>query len=295
MSPYHPGELAVQERLGQERIAERVGRTVKAEIPAVAADFLAAQPLIVVAAADAGGRPWATQLTGTPGFVQAIDPRTIDIDATPVAGDPLHATLDEPCRVGLIALQPQRRRRMRVNGPARRVDGLLRVVVDQVYSNCPKYISRRELMPGGRRPETSSPRHSAELEARQRAAIEAADAFFIASVDSDGNADASHRGGNPGFVRVLSPTRLCWPDYRGNSMFMTLGNIMAEPRCGLLIPDWTGGGMLQLTGRARIDWETTPYGAGAQCGVDFTVDEVVELPAANPLRWSDPELSPANP
>lgn len=78
-------------------------------------------------------------------------------------------------------------------------------------------------------------------------------------------------------------------------MFMTLGNIHQNPRCGLLVPDWQSGTTLQLTGTAEISWDDTAFVPGAQCSVDFTVAEVVKIPNASPLRWGTAELSPANP
>lgn len=295
MTPFHAGELAVQQRMGQAQIADRVGRMIRADIPAVAAAFLAEQPMVVIAAADDSGRLWASELAGPPGFVHAIDADTIAVNALPPTGDPLREALTRPARVGMIALQPQRRRRMRVNGAATAVDGGLLIVTDQVYSNCPKYISRRQLESYRPDVEPSPAQHGTELDARQQAAIAAADAFFVATADLEGNADASHRGGNPGFLQVLSPTRLRWPDYRGNSMFMTLGNIEVNPRCGILVPDWATGGTLQLTGTAELNWAPETFGTGAQCSIDFTVTEVVERSGAGPLRWGPPELSPVNP
>ncbi|MFI5718427.1 pyridoxamine 5'-phosphate oxidase family protein [Nocardia sp. NPDC051750] len=293
MSIFHPGELAVQRRAGQEGIAEKVGRTVHATVPEAAARFLAEQPMVVIAGPDRAGRPWVTRLTGPPGFVRVLDNRTIELGSIPGEGDPL-ASRPESWRIGLIAIQPDRRRRMRANGTARHVGDRLRITVDQVYSNCPKYISRRHIVAtvGGTHSD-SGIRRGTELDPRQRAAVGAADAFFVGSADEAGRADASHRGGNPGFLEVRSPTRLYWPEYRGNSMFMTLGNLAREPRCGLLIPDWATGGMLQLTGTTGIVWPDRP-GVAAPAGVEFTVHAVVEHPAG-PLRWSPPELSPVNP
>ncbi|MGW2660655.1 pyridoxamine 5'-phosphate oxidase family protein [Nocardia tengchongensis] len=291
---YHPGELAVQRRMGQADIAQRVGRMIRPDIPDAAAQFLATQPMIVLAAADDAGRMWAGQLAGPPGFVHATDARAIEVDAVPVAGDPLAESLRDTRHVGMIALQPQTRRRMRVNGVIAPTATGLRIDTEQVYSNCPKYISRRDVeqwVAGA----TPTVRRATELDAAQRQLISRADAFFVASADVDGHADASHRGGNPGFLQVLSPTRLRWPDYRGNSMFMTLGNIAADPRCGLLVPDWRTGTTLQLTGTAEITWDEAVFTAGAQCAVDFTITEVVEISGATPLRWTDPELSPVNP
>ncbi|MVU76893.1 pyridoxamine 5'-phosphate oxidase family protein [Nocardia sp. ET3-3] len=291
---YHPGELAVQRRMGQDHIAQRVGRMIRADIPGAAAEFLAEQPMIVVAAADDAGRIWASQLVGPPGFVHASGARAIEVEAVPVAGDPLAESLRGTRHVGMIALQPQLRRRMRVNGVIAPAAHGLHIETEQVYSNCPKYISRRGVEEWVT-DETPVVRRASELNAAQQQLISGADAFFVASADADGNADASHRGGNPGFLQVLSPTELRWPDYRGNSMFMTLGNIAADPHCGLLIPDWRTGVTLQLTGTAEITWDETTFTAGSQCSIDFTLTEVVEISGATPLRWSEPELFPANP
>ncbi|MGK2866560.1 MAG: pyridoxamine 5'-phosphate oxidase family protein [Mycobacterium sp.] len=293
MTIYHPGELAVQRRLGQSELAERVGRMVRTEIPDAAAAFLAEQPMIVLAAADDTGRIWASLVTGPPGFARTDGDDDISITALPVSGDPLHDVLTgEPRRVGMIAVQPQTRRRMRINGVAEPTGDGLRIHPDQVYSNCPKYISRRHIDSVAGASGQPAIRHATTLDARMQQIVAATDTFFVGSADPDGNADASHRGGNPGFLQVLSPTRLRWPDYRGNSMFMTLGNISADPRCGLLILDWQTGATLQLTGTAEIIWDSEP---GAQCSVEFTIAEVVEVTDVSPLRWSSAELSPANP
>lgn len=292
---YHSGELAVQRRMGQEAIATRVGRMIRTEVPEAAAAFLAEQPMIVIAAADDGGRVWTSLIAGPPGFVHTDDPRTILLDALPTPGDPVREALRSRQQIGMIAIEPQTRRRMRVNGSAEPAGTGLRIHTDQVYSNCPKYISRRGIAEV--RPEMEPPdaRRGELLTDRQQELIATADAFFIGSADAAGNTDASHRGGNPGFLQVLSPRRLRWPDYRGNSMFMTLGNIAANPRCGLLVVDWSSGSTLQLTGTAEINWDEADSGAGSQCAVDFTIDEVVELTHVSPLRWSSAELSPANP
>lgn len=292
MTIYHAGELAVQQRLGQSEIAERLSRTVRDEIPTAAADFLADQPMVVLAAADAADRMWATLVTGPPGFLHVAG-NQIAVDALPVVGDPLRDVLTgNPLRVGMIAVQPQTRRRMRVNGVAVPTDAGVLIQPDQVYSNCPKYISRRQIEGVAGVSDEPVPRRFGALDARTRQIIAGADTFFVGSADTEGNADASHRGGNPGFLQVLPPYRLRWPDYRGNSMFMTLGNISANPRAGLLIPDWGTGSTVALTGAAEIIWESAP---GAQCWVEFTIDEGIELTAVSPLRWSSAELSPANP
>jgi len=83
--------------------------------------------------------------------------------------------------------------------------------------------------------------------------IERQDMFFIATADSDGWPEASYKGGEPGFVRVLDDHTLAYPVYDGNGMFLTAGNLAVNPRVGLLFIDWQTGTRLRLSGHATMD------------------------------------------
>ncbi|MBD2020206.1 pyridoxamine 5'-phosphate oxidase family protein, partial [Leptolyngbya sp. FACHB-36] len=122
------------------------------------------------------------------------------------------------------------------------------------------------------------------------------DTFFIASLHPTHGADASHRGGYPGFVQVDSE-RLVFPDYSGNNMFNTLGNLQVNPSAGLLFIDFEQGHTLQLTGSATIVWEPERIAtvAGAERLVEFQVQQVQQTSCASRLRWQFVEYSPANP
>jgi hypothetical protein len=80
---------------------------------------------------------------------------------------------------------------------------------------------------------------------------------------------------------------LTFPDYMGNRMFQTLGNLTANPHVGLLLVDWETGNTLQLTGRAQIVWDTHAVRSrpGAERLVEVTVDTVHEHERAMPARW----------
>ena len=121
--------------------------------------------------------------------------------------------------------------------------------------------------------------------------------MFIASAHPDGGADVSHRGGNPGFVRVVDARTLILPDYAGNTMFQTLGNLQANPHTGLLLIDFVGGTTLQVAGTARIIWdaERTAGFVGAERLVEVTVADVVEITDAHPFRSDTVEYSSFNP
>lgn len=288
---YHAGSRTLQDRLGVRDLADHVGRSVGEGVRSVAAAFLELQPQLVLGAADpVTGEVWASVITGTPGFVRATGPRQISVAGGPPPTDPLATAFATPgTPVGTIALDPRTRRRMRLGGRLRPTPHGFAVEADRVFANCPKYLQRRETYGtvSGRLP--GPPRHGTGLTPEQAGFVAASDTFFLASV-REGGADASHRGGNPGFVRVVSPGELAWRDYPGNSMFLSLGNLAADPRAGLLFLDWTTGRTLQLTGRAR-----TEFGPDGERTVRFTVTRAVDTPAALPLRWSAPEYSPANP
>ncbi|MEV0201755.1 pyridoxamine 5'-phosphate oxidase family protein [Nonomuraea sp. NPDC050691] len=298
---YHAGEHLVQARAGLLEQARSASRTIRGQIPGVAREFLEQQVTLVIGAADDRGRVWASLLTGPRGFIKVSGSAAIDVAALPSPGDPLHARLTAPAgapfQVGMIAIEPATRRRMRMNGRARPAPGGFRVELDQVYSNCPKYLTKRHPVPAGQPVEPGPVTTAGHLSEAQRALISRADTFFVATADREGDADASHRGGNPGFVEVTSPTTLRWPDYRGNAMFCTLGNIEASPAAGLIFPDWQTGGCLQLTGVAATDWDPGHAAAvpGAERMVEFTVHHVVEITGASPLRWTGAEYSRFNP
>jgi predicted pyridoxine 5'-phosphate oxidase superfamily flavin-nucleotide-binding protein len=294
--PYHRGELAVQARASLEEPAQHAGRAIRAAMPPVAIGFLAEQPALFVGAADRAGRIWSTMITGEPGFLTAPREDLLIVGARPAAPDPLAETLARPARVGMIAIEPSTRRRMRLNGHSRPHGDGLAVQLDQVVSNCPKYLQKRDVAYAAGDGARLAARGGALTE-RQQQWIGAADTFFVSTAADDGAADTSHRGGLPGFVQVASATRLSWPDYVGNAMFLTLGNLDVHPAAGLLFPDWSTGDLLHLTGTAVVDH--TPQRAarvpGAQRMVDFTVTGVVEVAAGSPLRWSAPEFSRFNP
>jgi predicted pyridoxine 5'-phosphate oxidase superfamily flavin-nucleotide-binding protein len=310
MAPYHAGELAVQARVGVQQMARRIGNGIRPSIPAAAQEFLRGQPMLVVASLDAAGRVWASLLAGPPGFARALDERTVLIAARPAAGDPLGDNLHTGAQLGLLAIEFATRKRMRLNGVAEVLpaetgaDQALLVRADQVYSNCPKYIQAREwtAIPDGsaggdERGSSPTRSRSRALTADQRQWIARADTFFIASAHPQGGADASHRGGLPGFVRVQGDGRLVFPDYAGNTMFNTLGNIVANPGAGLLFIDFESGATLQLTGRAEVIWDPDRIAefAGAERVVAFDVDEAIEIAGASPLRGRLVGYSPSNP
>jgi hypothetical protein len=284
--PFHAGELALQRRAGVGDDARDVGRIIRSTIPAGAARYLARQSFAVAASVEREGRVWASLLSGPEGFVRVAGETTLQLAAQPLPGDPLAAALESAGPLGLLVLDPRTRQRLRFNGRGRMTGDGVVLTVEQAYGNCPKYIQRRTLESGGGPAPPGATRIEMRLDDRQRDWIRRADTLFIASAHPRGGADASHRGGRPGFVRLLSPDRLAFEDYAGNGMFNTLGNLVENPRAGLLFVDFESGDLLQLAGRAEV---------GDDFAVRFDVEAVRETPRGTPLRSRLVEYSPVLP
>jgi len=304
-SPFHRGEQAIQSRLGIRDRMEQVGhQVIRDHMPEQHREFFSQLVTLMVGSVDAEGRPWASMLAGQPGFLHAIDPRTLRVTARPNYGDPLNNALVEGADIGALGLESHTRRRNRVNGRISRIkEGSFDIQVAQSFGNCPKYIQAREIeiadgieTIGERRPV-----HRGEaLSKAESAMIARSDTLFIASQFSEDDTDwaqgvdVSHRGGRPGFVVIAHETSLLFPDYSGNCMFNTLGNILANPRCGLLFIDFENGDTLQLTGEADILWEShhTQRFPGAKRVVSFRVEETRHIEGALPLSWVFKGYSP---
>lgn len=76
--------------------------------------------------------------------------------------------------------------------------------------------------------------------------------FFLATADAAGRPDCSYKGGRPGFVQVLAPDLLVFPDYDGNGMYRSLGNIRSNPWVGLLFIRFERPARLRVNGRAEV-------------------------------------------
>lgn len=307
--PFHDGERAIHARFGmREKLADLGRKMLRDHMPDQHRAFFGQLPFLIVGSLDDRNMPWASIVTGAPGFVDSPDARRLHVASLPAEGDPLRAALVPGARLGLLGIEPATRRRNRLNGRVESAgaDGFV-VEVEQSFGNCPKYIQARDWRwrDGAPAPVSGRFETAASLDAADLSMIGAADTFFIATAygTDDGGAahgvDASHRGGKPGFVAALPDGRLMAPDYSGNFLFNTFGNIEKNPRAGLLFVDFADGRMLQISGAARILWDPTDAPAlpdaaraGAQRFLEITPGQVVRADAAVPLSWSFGDYSP---
>lgn len=307
---FHEGERAVQARVGaavRARMAEIGPRVIRDFMPDQHREFFEQLPFVVAGTVDADGQPWASVLSQPPGFIHSPDARHLLLRAQPLQGDPLQGTLADGAAIGLLGIEPHTRRRNRMNGIVRGVNASgFAVELSQSFGNCPKYIQAREPVYVERPVPATGPvlHESAQLNDAARRMIEQADTLFIATayagggngeeVGRAGGVDVSHRGGKPGFVRVEADGTLTVPDFVGNYFFNTLGNLVVNPRAGLLFIDFDTGDLLYLAVTADIIWDGPEVDsfAGAQRLMRFKVQAMRLVESSLPLRWGEAELSP---
>jgi ferredoxin-NADP reductase/predicted pyridoxine 5'-phosphate oxidase superfamily flavin-nucleotide-binding protein len=309
-SPFHAGEHEVQERLGIRDKMEAFGRRViRDHMPDQHREFYAMLPFVLIGSVDDDGWPWASIVTGRPGFLSTPDTRTLRVSGPLLYGDPLAKTLKPGAPVGVLGIQPETRRRNRLTGRISEADADgFSIAIDQSFGNCPQYIQARdtEILPTIDTPGAPRPvRRLEHFDPAVRGVIENADTLFVATcyeptTHPEGEqaaalgADVSHRGGKPGFVRIEDERTFIFPDFAGNYHFNTVGNMMRNPRAGYLFIDFESGDLVYLTGETEIVWDGPELHAfvGAERLIRFRAREVLHVAASLSLRFAFQEYSP---
>ena len=304
LQAFHEGERLVQARAGvHDRMAALGEQVIRASMPEQHRTFFAQLPFVIVGSVDAEDQPWASILTNPPGFISSPDAHHLLVRARPAAADPLHETLITGASIALLGIEQPTRRRNRMNGIVERIDedGFL-VGVQQSFGNCPKYIQARQAE--YLNIDSIGTVHSAtELNELTRQIVLRADTLFIATAHPGSNqgtmrshgVDVSHRGGKPGFVRADSDNALTIPDFAGNCFFNTLGNIMLNPRAGLLFIDIETCSMLYIAADAEIIFDSPELDAfaGAERLLRLKIRHVGHVVASLSVRWSgEAQISP---
>lgn len=292
------------------------------------AAFLSQCQLVILGSLDSEYRPWTSLVSGSPGFMRGLNTDYLAISGKVPLGDPILENLDLAGErmVSGLGTNLAARKRVKFFGRVahemkkiRKDDGKLQAVlkIEQTLGNCPKYITIRRVafIPNLETPPMQPPEKRTEIpgSALSRAAlalIQTADIFFISTRNGKTDMDTNLRGGPSGFVRILpssaaacTPTALIWPEYSGNRLYQSLGNMAINPEAGLTFPDFVTGSVLYLTGTTEIITPETGLQnilPRSNLAVKFTVLESRYLEGVLPVRESPSdakrrEFSPYNP
>ncbi|KAI9730729.1 MAG: hypothetical protein M1834_005698 [Cirrosporium novae-zelandiae] len=275
--PWHAGEERMHKLL---HVPDNDNPTSSSLTPG-AANLLMRSPLLSIGTLDSEGWPWTTVLGGEAGLSQPLNSSVIGIKAVvdknydPVLRAMFQGKINGEVvqeqgmgrMVSGLAIDLENRKRVKVYG--RMIAGALgspddsqdsfgdvqlAVRVEQSLGNCPKYLNKKHIYSVSPVPVLIS--ESKQLPQRALDLLAKVDLFFISSSNHDCDMDTNHRGGPPGFVRVLSNdldgTAIVYPEYSGNRLYQTLGNLQTTPKAGLTFPDFDTGDVLYVSGDTEV-------------------------------------------
>jgi len=302
----HSKELAAQDKAGTRGVAAElaVGKRSALSFSSNHDAFLAAQSFAVLANVDLKRQSvWVTPLFGKAGDLTAISEHEIAVSTSCIPNSEILEFIEPGTPLSLLGIDLDRRIRHRINGTSLSSMNLesreLRLQVEEHSPNCPKYINRRQII----HPSNNAPalNRAAKTEIRTQLTLDdqtfvrKMDTLWIGSYAPNVGADCNHRGGQPGFIRVISPSIIEWPEYRGNGMFFTSGNLESCDRSGVALVDFESGSIIQITGRATVDWAHDGSYEGASRKIIFHITSLIRTDNVTNHRWQRLDYSPYNP
>ncbi|KDQ51250.1 hypothetical protein JAAARDRAFT_140537 [Jaapia argillacea MUCL 33604] len=276
---WHRGEYAIQRKLGYDGVMSQGYQWIECEMPEQHRQFYARNlPFVPITTLDEKGRPWSSIVgssSGEVGFMKSPNETRLQMDVDLWEGDPLLDNVElfgkEKMLVAGIGVEFPTRRRNKFAGSVTKLERKghsfhLDLHVNQAIGNCPKYINIRDLVP---HPQTSpnTVYRKTDLSDADRLPqdvidfIHESDTVFLGTsykaLPQDQTKFPSHvgmnqRAGRPGFIRVRPSDgrTVVLPDYSGNRIMTSLGNIEATPLASLSFINFTTGDVLYLTGSA---------------------------------------------
>ncbi|RKU49335.1 hypothetical protein DL546_009864 [Coniochaeta pulveracea] len=317
---WHPGEVAVHKLLSAPNSAyEKPGSK---GLPAPYAYRITASPIVALGTLDPGDRPWTTILGGERGFARPVARDTlavaslVDRQHDPVVnallGDSGEGEVVHPDGgkvISALSIDLENRDRVKISGrmavgvtTGRDSVGELQMLVkvEETLGNCPKYMNKKVIR--AHLPEPKLVSDTLPLPGEALDLIGRADMFFLSSTYGEAM-DTNHRGGPAGFVRVVrnedgdGGVVLAYPEYSGNRLYETLGNLYLNPKLGLAIPDFETSNVLYVTGTAEIlvGADAAALLPHTKLAIKISVSSAKFVRDGLPFRGTAGQMSPYNP
>lgn len=256
---YHAGQLAIQKKTGEEEIANRRLPKFQSTLHERSVRFIERQVLAFLGSEDASGDIWISLLVGERGFIHIPSLKEVKFDLSKVISnqsDIFFKNIETNPIVGLLFHEAAKRSRYKAWGIARKEEDQVSFDITMGYKSCPKFIQREKIeVPEDSKSVSPAYQNGTTLGTSEREWISSAHTFFIATQTKKGEIETSHKGGNPGFIEIQENGVLRIPDYFGNSIYNTLGNIYENPKAALLFVDYKKGETLQITGKAALEFD----------------------------------------
>lgn len=298
--PFHNGELEVQKLAGEEKIASKLNKLIQDSMPSRALEFIRRQSIIWVGIGDEDGFQWAFPLSGSPGFINPDNEKQIEINLLDDFSipDEWQNCLKMGRFIGCLVIDLSTRSRIRINGTITEVSkNRLAFDVQQAYPNCQKYIRQRKIQGNNDFCAFHLKSSGTELSEHTKSIINRCDTAFVSSRGPNGE-DVSHRGGDTGFIKCHCNNKVILPDYKGNSMFNTLGNFKINPLGGVTVVDYKQGYFLQMSGKIKLSFgkeDARIHTGGTKRFWELEISKWYLFQLKSNSKWVDMGFSPYNP
>ena len=284
-NPFHDGEVRMHELTGETEEAEANSPMIAARIAKGIIPFLSQRSLAMLGVGNRG-HLWSIPMIGHLGFVAVPDQTRLVFDLRKLVMpiDPwIIEAANEGGPAGSLFIDLQTRMRYRINGTLSHPDpDTIELRALEAYGNCPKYISKRTIQWDTHPSDNVAQLSGERLTSQQSTTLHDTDLFFIATGHPELGLDVSHRGGNPGFVTIADDKTIRFPDYPGNSLYNSLGNLLIDNRIGILVPDLRRRRALRITGTAAILFQEAIH--------EVTTSDAPRLVQVTISRWNEIEF-----
>jgi predicted pyridoxine 5'-phosphate oxidase superfamily flavin-nucleotide-binding protein len=249
---FHEGEDHIQEVMSVKQKANTLTSMIKDSIPKIAADFLRALKFCVITLNTKPDDLFSTVIYNHATFIEVLDYKKISIKINHKSHIPESFFNEEILNIGMIGLEHSSAKRIRINGKAKIIDNQIIIDINEIYSNCPKYIKRRILEDNFKILDKETVNKKLELNQDLITMISNADEFYLASGHKEKGLDISYKGGEKGFVKVLSSKQLQFDDLPGNNLYNSLGNIYTNPYINMFFIDFENNNTYNILATATI-------------------------------------------
>jgi predicted pyridoxine 5'-phosphate oxidase superfamily flavin-nucleotide-binding protein len=249
---FHEGEYHIQEMMGIRKFPDTLSSMIKDTIPKIASDFLEKLSFCVLTLSTQKDDLFTSTVYDNKSFIKIINHNSFSINLKNKSYIPEFFFKEEVLNIGIIGLDFLNAKRIRINGKSKIINNELIVIINEIYSNCPKYIKKRFLQKNLKTLDKTSIDNELELNQDLINIILNSDTFFLASSHKEKGLDVSYKGGEKGFVKIISSKQLYFDDMPGNNLYNTLGNIYTNPCVNMFFIDFDKSNTYNILAKAHI-------------------------------------------
>jgi len=249
---FHEGEFHIQETMGVRKDSDALASMIRDTLPFIAKGFLQNLKFCVLTLLINENELYSIVVYDEINFIDIRNDSSLIIDLNKKSYLPLSFSNKNDLKIGLLGIDFEQAMRIRINGKAKILNNKIIVSIQEAYANCPKYIKKRIYKQSEKKLLIQHIIKSQKITKEFSHVISNTETFFLSTYHDKKGADISHKGGDKGFIKVVSPTAIQFIDMPGNNLFNSLGNIYTNTLVNLLFIDFVKKDTYLFIGNASL-------------------------------------------